>query len=414
MKKNLFTVFYYGIFILCFGLVTPLFSQEFEYILKGGQVIDPANEINAKLDIAVKDGKIAAVEADLDMARAKSVIDVSGLLVTPGLIDPHTHVFVGSTPRTFADGFSSVSPDDFSFKSGITTMVDAGTSGWRNFETFKDQVIDQSNTRVLAFLNIVGVGMVGPPSEQNIQDMDPYLTGLMMKKYPDIIVGTKIGHYTGEEFTPVQRALDASATGDRPVLVECHLPEIPLEVLMERLRPGDIFTHTYGRVNDRASILDEEHRLKPIVIEARRKGVMFDVGHGGGSFHYSEAIPATRQGFWPDSFGSDLHRFSMNSGMKDMLNIMSKFLNLGMPLYEVIAAATSKPAAMIKRPDLGNLSVGSDADIAVLKVLQGNFGFIDSGREAVNGSEKLQAELTLRAGRIMWDLNGLGAKKKSQ
>lgn len=397
--------------ILCIGLMNPLFAQEFDLLLKGGQVIDPANEINSELDIAIKDGKIAAIEANLDAQRAKNTIDVSGMVVTPGLIDPHTHVFVGSTPRTFANGFSSVSPDDFSFKSGITTMVDAGTSGWRNFETFKSQVIDQSNTRVLAFINIVGVGMVGPPSEQNIQDMDPYLTGLMIKKYPDIIVGTKIGHYTGDEFTPVQRALDASATEEKPLLVECHLPEIPLEVLMERLRPGDIFTHAYGRVNDRASILDEEDHLKPEVMEARKKGVYFDVGHGGGSFHYSEAIPATKQGFWPDSFGSDLHRFSMNSGMKDMLNIMSKFLNLGMPLYEVISSATSKPAAMIKRPDLGNLSVGTEADIAVLSILEGEFGFIDSGRESVTGSRKLQAELTLRAGRIMWDLNGLGAKK---
>ncbi|MCB0669783.1 MAG: amidohydrolase/deacetylase family metallohydrolase [Saprospiraceae bacterium] len=398
--------------ILCIGLINhPLLAQEFDLLLKGGQVIDPANEINSVLDIAIKDGKIAATGTNLDAQRAKSTIDVSGMVVAPGLIDPHTHVFVGSTPRTFANGFSSVSPDDFSFKSGITTMVDAGTSGWRNFETFKSQVIDQSSTRVLAFINIVGVGMVGPPSEQNIQDMDPYLTGLMIKKYPDIIVGTKIGHYTGDEFTPVQRALDASATEEKPLLVECHLPEIPLEVLMERLRPGDIFTHAYGRVNDRASILDEEDHLKPAVAEARKKGVYFDVGHGGGSFHYSEAIPATKQGFWPDSFGSDLHRFSMNSGMKDMLNIMSKFLNLGMPLYEVISSATSKPAAMIKRPDLGNLSIGAEADIAVLSVLEGEFGFIDSGRESVTGSRKLQAELTLRAGRIMWDLNGLGAKK---
>lgn len=183
---------------------------------------------------------------------------------------------------------------------------------------------------------------------------------------------------------------------------------------MDRLRPGDIFTHTYGRVNDRASILDDQDQLKSIVLDARKKGIKFDVGHGGGSFHYSEAIPATRQGFWPDSFGSDLHRFSMNSGMKDMLNIMSKFLNLGMPLYEVIASASTRPAEMIKRTDLGNLSIGSEADVTVLKVLEGDFGFIDSGKESAHGSQKLQAELTIRAGRIVWDLNGLAASTFTQ
>ncbi|MCB0689848.1 MAG: amidohydrolase/deacetylase family metallohydrolase [Saprospiraceae bacterium] len=399
-------------FLLSIYLITTFYvhGQPYDLLLKGGHLIDPKNEIDQLMDVAITEGKIAATGDNIAISQAKKVIDVSGLYVVPGLIDPHTHVFVGSAPRTFANGFSSVSPDDFSFKSGITTMVDAGTSGWRNFETFKSQVIDQSTTRVLAFLNIAGVGMVGPPSEQNIQDMDPYLTDLMIKKYPDIIVGVKIGHYTGDEFTPVQRALDAGSAQDVPVLVECHLPEIPLEVLLERLRPGDILTHAYGRVNDRASILDDQDHLKDAVVAARKKGVLFDVGHGGGSFHYSEAVPATKQGFWPDSFGSDLHRFSMNSGMKDMLNIMSKFLNLGMPLYDVIAAATNKPAAMIKRPDLGNLGIGSEADIAVLKVLDGKFGFTDSGKETAQGSQKLQAELTIRAGKIVWDLNGLSTQ----
>jgi dihydroorotase len=290
-------------------------------------------------------------------------------------------------------------------------MVDAGTSGWRNFEEFKHQVIDQSATRVLAFLNIVGVGMVGSPHEQNIQDMDPYLTGLMIEKYPDIIVGTKIGHFHDADFTPVQKALDAGVREDVPVLIECHLPEIPLQVILDNLRPGDIFTHTYGRVNDRQSIMDEQGNLQPYVVKARQKGVYFDVGHGGGSFHFSEATPAARLGFWPDSFGTDLHRLSMNSGMKDMLNIMSKFLSLGMPLYEVIEAATIKPAMMLKRPDLGNLTVGSEADIAVLSLVEGQFGFIDSGGEVIEGSRKLQAEITIRAGKIVWDLNGLTAKK---
>ena len=386
-------------------------AQSYDLLLKGGHVIDPANNLSRPMDLAISQGKIALVADRIDTSLSRKVIDVSGLYVVPGLIDPHAHVFVGSSPRTFADGFSSVSPDDFSFKSGITTMVDAGTSGWRNFEEFKHQVIDQSATRILAFLNIVGVGMVGSPHEQNIQDMDPYLTGLMIEKYPDIIVGTKIGHFHGEDFTPVQRALDAGIREDVPVLIECHLPEIPLQVILDNLRSGDIFTHTYGRVNDRQSILDDHGDLQPYVIKARQKGVFFDVGHGGGSFHFSEAVPATRGGFWPDSFGTDLHRFSMNSGMKDMLNIMSKFLSLGMPLNEVIEAATIKPATMLKRHDLGHLAVGAEADIAIIRLVEGQFGFIDSGGEAIEGTRKLQAEITIRAGKIVWDLNGLSAKR---
>jgi dihydroorotase len=390
----------------------PLVSaQNYDIILKGGHVIDPGNQIDDILDVAISQGRIAMVAENIPLEEGKKTIDVRGLYVVPGLIDPHTHVFVGSTPNTFANGFSSVSPDDFSFRSGITTMVDAGTSGWRNFEEFKTQVIDRSTTRVLAFLNIVGVGMVGSPYEQNLQDMDPYLTGLMIGKYPEIIIGTKIGHFHGDTFEPIQKALDAGNALEVPLLVECHLPEIPLDIILENLRPGDIFTHAYGRLNDRESILDSSGNLRTSVVKARRKGVLFDVGHGGGSFHYSEAVPATRQGFWPDSFGSDLHRFSMNSGMKDMLNIMSKFLIMGMPLTQVIESATSKPAAMIKRPDLGHLGIGAEADIAVLSILKGNFGYVDSGRESKEGQEKLQAEITFRAGRVVWDLNGLATSK---
>ncbi len=394
-----------------FSALPIVSAQNYDIILKGGHVIDPGNQIDDILDVAIAEGRIAMVAENIPNEHGRKIINVRGLYVVPGLIDPHTHVFVGSTPNTFANGFSSVSPDDFSFRSGVTTMVDAGTSGWRNFEEFKTQVIDRSTTRVLAFLNIVGVGMVGSPHEQNLQDMDPHLAGLVIRKYPDIIIGIKIGHFHGATFEPVQKALDAGKAQEVPLLVECHIPEIPLDIILENLRPGDIFTHTYGRVNDRESILDTSGNLKSSVVKARQKGVLFDVGHGGGSFHYSEAIPATRQGFWPDSFGSDLHRFSMNSGMKDMLNIMSKFLIMGMPLTEVVSSATNKPAAMIKRPDLGHLGIGAEADIAVLSLLTGNFGYVDSGRETKEGHKKLQAEITFRAGRVVWDLNGLTTDK---
>ena len=399
--------------IICWLLLTPASAagQAYDLVIKNGRLIDPKNGIARQMDVAITDKTIAKVAENIPAEQGKKLVDASGLIVAPGLIDMHTHVFVGPTPKTFAGGFSSVSPDDFSFRSGVTTVVDAGTSGWRNFPALKSQVIDHSATRVLAFLNIAGGGMVGSQHEENIEDMDPHRTSLAIKQYPEIIVGTKIGHYQGTSWTPFERALGAGEMADVPLLVECHLPELPLEDLLDRMRPGDILSHAFGRVSDRMSILDEHRLLRPFVLAARQKGVHFDVGHGGGSFHFSEAIPATTQGFWPDSFGTDLHRFSMNSGMKDMLNVMSKFLNLGMGVEDIIDRASWNVARAIRRTDLGHLSEGAVADVAVLRIREGRFGFIDSAGERLDGERKLEAELTLRAGRVVWDLNGLAAKE---
>src|SRR5690606_34768189 len=229
---------------------------------------------------------------------------------------------------------------NFTFRSGITTVVDAGTSGWRSFPLFKKQVIDQVQTRVLAFVNIAGAGMVGSPGEQDKQDMDAWLTSSLMKNYRDVIVGVKIGHYLGTDWTPFDRALEAASLAGVPLFVECHLPEYTLEDQLKKMRPGDIITHTYEQVSERMPITDEQGKVRPFVLEARKRGILFDVGHGGAGFWFNQAIPAVQQGFYPDAFGMDLHRFSMNSGMKDMLNIMSKFLAMGMPLDEIIPAAT--------------------------------------------------------------------------
>ena len=396
---------------IAFFLFTAItHAQQYDLLIRNGRIIDPKNNIDSKMDLAVKDGKIAKVANSIPAAQAIKVIDATGLIVVPGLIDIHTHVFVGSKPETFADGFLSVSPDDFTLKAGVTTVVDAGTSGWRNFPTFKEHVIDKSKTRVLAFLNIAGNGMSGSPTEQDMTDMDAFMTSLVVKKNPDVIVGVKIGHYEGNNWAPFDRALDAAAKSGTKLFVECHLPQFSLEDQLKKMRPGDIITHSFEKIEERMPVVDEQGKLRPFVKEAKERGVLFDLGHGGAGFWFSVAVPALKQGLAPNSFGSDLHRFSMNAGMKDMLNIMSKYMAIGMPLEEVIARGSWNAAKSIGKNDLGNLSEGSVADIAVLRVREGQFGFTDAGGNVVQGTKKLEAELTVRAGKVVWDLNGISGK----
>ncbi len=408
--SNIKAVLALGFFLFFIPAIAQ--PQEIDILLKGGHVIDPKNKIDSRMDVAISDGKILKVATDIPANNAKKVIDASGMYVTPGLIDIHTHVFVGSNSG-FADGFSSLSPDDFTFKAGITTVVDAGTSGWRNFSLFKKQVIDRSQTRVLAFLNIAGSGMTGFPSEEDINDMDSHMTSLVIQQYPEILVGVKIGHYRGSDWAPFDRALEAGKIANVPLFVECHLPLYPLEEILARMRPGDIYTHSFCTAVDRTCILDEQGKIRPYVLEAQKKGIRFDVGHGGGMFHFSVAVPAMKQGLLPNSFGSDLHRFSMNSGMKNMLDIMSKYLNMGMNIEDIIFRATWNSANSIKRDDLGQLSEGVEADVALLSIRKGNFGFIDAGGNKMTGDRRLEAELTIRAGKIVWDQNGIAAQNWS-
>jgi dihydroorotase len=392
-------------------LLNTSFAQQYDIVLKNGHIIDPKNRIDAVSDIAIEDGKIAKVAKNIETKSAKKVIDATGLYITPGFIDIHTHVFVGSKPETFADGSLSVSPDDFTLRNGVTTVVDAGTSGWRNFPVFKEQVIDKSKTRILAFLNIAGSGMRGSPLEQDMNDMDAYMTSLTAKKYPDVIVGVKIGHFEGSDWAPFDRALEAGRLSDKPLFVECHLPQFSLEDQLKKMRPGDIITHSFEKIDERLPIVDEQGNLRPYVIDAKKRGVLFDLGHGGAGFWFAVAVPAIKQGLPPNTFGTDLHRFSMNAGMKDMLNVMSKFMALGMKFNDVIQTATWNAAKAIKHEELGNLSEGSVADVAVIRIRDGKFGFVDAGGNSIEGKQKLEAELTLRAGKIVWDLNGISAKK---
>jgi dihydroorotase len=386
--------------LLSVGLVC---AQEYDLVLKGGHVIDPKNKISGRRDVAVKDGRIAEVGTNIAASKAAKTIDVSGLYVTPGLIDLHVHVYAGT--GTAYTGPSSVRPDDHSFRSGVTTMVDAGSSGWRNFEDFKMLIIDRAQTRVLALLNIVGAGMAGAP-EQNLKDMDPVKAAEMAAKYKAIIVGFKTAHYAGPEWTPVENAVKAGEIAKVPIMVDFgqFRSERPYEELVtKKLRPGDMSTHMFlGRV----PMLDDTGKLRPFLLEARKRGVIFDVGHGGGSFLFRQAVPAIKQGFPPDSISTDLHIGSMNGAMQTMLTTMSKFLNMGMTLDDVVLRSTWHPARQIKREELGNLSVGAPADIAVLRLQKGDFGFVDVNGARMQGTHKLDGELTTRDGKVVWDLNG--------
>ena len=394
------------------------YAQEIDILLKGAHLIDPKNKIDSKMDVGIVNGKIARVAKDISIGSAAKIIDVTGFYITPGIIDMHVHVFQGTDKYSTSVGNSSRSQqaDAFSFRTGVTTVVDAGSSGWRNFPLFKEQTIDKSQTRILAFLNVIGNGMIGRFQEQDVNDMNPVMNAHMINRlYPTILVGIKSAHYWGE-FTSVDKAVESGKLANVPIMVDFgeHNPANSIESLfLKHLRPGDIFTHTFSEISTgRESVVDEKTRkVKPFVFEAQKRGVIFDVGHGGGAFSWAQAVPAFQQGFYPNVISSDLHDLSMNSGMKDMANVMSKFLAMGMSFQDVVLRSTWNPAQVIKRLDLGHLSVGAEADLAVFNIREGEFGYTDVRKIAVAGTKKLEAELTIRAGTVVWDLNGLSGQK---
>ena len=393
---------------IMFCLATAAWAQpEYDLLLKGGHVVDAKSRISAVRDVAIKNGRIAAVERDIPAERAFKTVNAAGLYVVPGLVDIHVHVYAGTGERGSYAGDLSVYPDGFTLRNGVTTVADAGCSGWRNFEDFKDRVIDRSRTRVFAFLNIVGNGMRGGRYEQDLNDMEAKPTADMALKYKGVVVGVKTAHYAGPEWTPYERAVEAGKTADIPVMVDygSNRVERPLYDLVTKvLRPGDIYTHCYSGLRNEQ---DDTGGPSRALIEGRKRGVIFDVGHGGGSFVWRVAVPLVKAGFTPDSISTDLHVSSMNAGMKDMLNVMDKFLAMDMPLDDVIAASTWHPAKEIKHEELGNLSVGAIADVAVLRVEQGNFGFVDMYGARMDGTRKLVCELTLKDGKVVYDLNGI-------
>lgn len=380
--------------------------KSFELLLRGAHLIDPHNHIDAPRDLAIAGGKVAAVDIGIPPELAQQVIDVQGLYLTPGLVDIHTHMYATPGHRHAWAGDNSILPDGFSFRSGVTTMVDTGSAGWRTFEDFRLRVIDRFHTRKFAFLNIVGMGMVSTALEQNTSDMEVERAVAVGREHEDVIVGMKTAHYWAPDWISVDHMLEAGRKLGKPSMVDFGLfpRERPYyELVTQRMSAGDISTHIYlGDV----PWVGADGKLLSYLYRARERGIIFDVGHGGGSFCWRNAVPSIEQGFLPDSISTDLHTLCMNDAMMDMTNVMSKFLALGLPLEEVIRESTINPAREIGHPELGHLSVGAVADVCALNLVGGDFGFLDVHGGKLKGRQRLRCELTLLGGEVMWDWNG--------
>jgi dihydroorotase len=381
-------------------LAASALAQQYDLVLKGGHVIDAKNNIDAKRDVAILNGKIARVAENIPATQAQRVADVTGLYVTPGIVDIHVHVYTGTGNRNLT-GDSSVYPDPLTFRAGVTTVVDAGSSGWRNFADFNDRVISRAKTRVLALINVVGNGMTGKENT----DIDGAEAAKAAKQFPEIVVGFKTAHYSGEGWTAVDAAVQAGKLTNLPVMVDFGTIGSSgrdlATLLGDKLRAGDIYTHVYSGLREEL----KDGKVNNAMWTGRKRGILFDVGHGGGSFFWNIAIPSMEQKFTPDSLSSDLHTGSMNSGFKDMPNLMSKFLSMGMTLQDVVKRSTWTPAQQIRRTELGHLSEGAEADVTVLALERGNYGFMDSAGARREGNQRLTADMTIRKGVVTWDLN---------
>lgn len=380
--------------------MTPAPIIKCDLLLKGGRVLDPANAIDEPMDVAISGQRIAAVGKEIPPSSAARVADVTGWLVTPGLIDMHAHCY----------GFAgAMFPDEMCFPYGVTTMLDVGGAGWRTFDDFKTTVIARTRVRVFALINIVGHGMLGRYShEQNIADMDPQATADKIAEASAFCVGVKVAHFEGPGWEAVDRGVEAARLSGTWVMVDQNpLPTRTMDkMLLEHLRPGDVLTHVYAFGKP---LIDTEGNVKAHFREAREKGVRFDTGHGNGSFSFRMAVPAIEQGFLPDTVSTDLHRMSFHTSMATMPEVMSKLLAIGMPLRDVVERSTVAPALQMGHPELGNLSVGGVADVAVLEMTEGDFGLSDNGTtgyRVMKANRRLVNQITIRSGEVVWDRNG--------
>ncbi|MDE1176236.1 MAG: amidohydrolase/deacetylase family metallohydrolase [Edaphobacter sp.] len=389
-----------------FLCATAVQAQQYDLVLHHGHVIDPKNNIDGERDVAIHAGKIAAIESSIPASAAKHNVDVAGLYVTPGLVDIHVHVFTGLRHDAWGNGDLSVPADVMATPNGVTTMADAGSSGWRDFPEFRRRVIDNTKTRLFAFINIVGAGMANSDdvAEQNEHDMDLDALSKTIEQNRDVIVGIKTAHWQQPNFISVQKAVAAGNRSHLPVMVDFGwFDNKSYETMIATiLRPGDISTHVFRMP---APLLTPEGKPAPYMLDARRRGIKFDVGHGGGSFNFALAEPMVKGGFFPDSISTDLHVDSATGVMINLPNVMNKILALGVPFSEVIRESTTNPATEIGHPELGQIAVGSVADIAVLRVDHGHFGYADLAGGKVDGTERIVPEMTVRAGKVVFDLN---------
>jgi dihydroorotase len=387
----------------------------YDLLLKGGHVIDPKNHLDDRRDVAIAGGLIASVEPDINPMLARRVVDVSGYYVTPGLLDIHMHAYHTRAPEGRPEGLSVVA-DAHTFRSGVTTVVDTGTAGANHLRHFKETVIDRARTRIFAYVNISDNGMLGE-WEQDPRTFDAERAAEAVLTYADICIGIKTAHYWtrlpwDDLHTPwaaVDRAIQAAELCGRHVMYD-FWPRPPErsyeELILKKARPGDIHTHVYAQ---QFPIINNAGRVNDFMFEARARGVIFDVGHGAASFWFRNAVRAIQNGFPPDSISTDLHTGNVHGVVVDMQTTINKILNAGMSLYDVIKLSTINPANQIGHPELGHLSIGACADVAVFKLQTGRFSFVDCGRAKLTGDKKLECAMTIRAGEIVFDIGGLSA-----
>jgi dihydroorotase len=372
----------------------------FDLILRGGRVIDPAQGIDRITDVAFAGGKVAWVGDNLAAEPGTEVRDVAGAIVTPGLIDMHTHVYWGGTSL-------GIDAEEFCRKSGVTTAIDTGSAGPGNFAGFRKHVIEQSAVRILAYLHVSFAGifafsktvMVGESEEMRL--MAPAEAVAVADANRDLVVGIKVRVGRGASGTsgvaPLDIALQAANEVGMPLMCHIDFPPPSYEEVVERLRPGDVLTHAFRPFPN--APIDHQGKVKGVVQRARERGVFFDIGHGKASFSFKTARAMLANGFYPDTISSDVHTVCIDGPAFDQVTTLSKFLCMGMPLGDVIAASTVNAAMALKRPELGTLKPGSVGDATILSVREGAFDYVDVTGEHLTGDKKIFSEGVVIAGR---------------
>lgn len=371
----------------------------FDTILSGGRVIDPSQGLDAIRDVGFAGGKVAAVGERLKVSPGTAVRNVRGLIVVPGLIDLHTHVYWGGTSL-------GIDAEDFCRKSGVTTAIDTGSAGPGNFAGFRKHVIEKSAVRILAYLHISHAGIFGFSAtvsvgeSEDIRLMDPLAAVEVAEANRDVIVGMKVRvgrHASGEQgLAPLDIALQVAEETGLPLMAHIDEPPPSYEDVIARLRPGDVLTHAFRPFPN--APCTGQGSVKPAVIAARKRGVLFDIGHGMGSFAFKTARAMLANGFEPDTISSDVHKLCINGPAFDQVTTMSKFLCLGMSLVDVIKASTTNAAFALKRPELGSLKPGSAGDATVLSVDEGEFDYVDVMGEHLYGNRRIVARGTVIGG----------------